>query len=297
MSWVRLEDTFPEHPKLLTVGGDAGWLHVCAIAYCSRNLTDGFIPAAAVRQISDRKQPLKLAQALVDAGIWAVSQKSHEGFEIHDYLEYHPTRADVEAQRAQRSEVKAKAGHLGGIASGVARRKHKRSTTEAEGQANTNQNEAPTRPDPYVQVSDNSTPVDTPFDGGGDVQQRINDIAEHYARAAVDARAIPPTNADAYKRQARQTARGHVELGTYLEQYPTAAPEHIALWLLGKTETMRLYSAKPVVVKEAWYADPQCTDCNGDGWKTVDGGYVEACNCRQPDPYIATVHQLNGRTQ
>lgn len=147
MAWVRLEDTFPEHPKIAEVGGDAAWLHVCGIAYCNRNLTDGFIPDGALGQLSDRRSPRKLAQKLDAVGIWH-RDPDRRGYVVHDYLDYNPTRAEVEAERAKKHEVKVNAGRLGGVASGVARRKHNGSKPEANMEAEREQNEAPTRPDP-----------------------------------------------------------------------------------------------------------------------------------------------------
>jgi hypothetical protein len=157
MSWVRLDDNFPEHPKIARAGGDAAWLHVCALAYCSRNLTDGLVPNAVLKKLSDRRNPIRLAAQLVDAGLW---EREEAGWRVHDYLKFQPSRADVETERAQRSLTKAEAGRRGGIASGVSRRRANEAATkhEAERQADTKQNddrsnsearskhEAPTRP-------------------------------------------------------------------------------------------------------------------------------------------------------
>ena len=44
MPWVRVDDHFNEHPKLAKVG-PLGWgIWLAGLAYCNRNLTDGFIP-------------------------------------------------------------------------------------------------------------------------------------------------------------------------------------------------------------------------------------------------------------
>ena len=51
MSWVKLDDQFSDHPKLLKVGPLAGWLWVSSLAYSSRYLTDGFIPEEAVPRL------------------------------------------------------------------------------------------------------------------------------------------------------------------------------------------------------------------------------------------------------
>jgi len=98
VTWFKLDNGFPEHPKITQVGGDAAWLYVCGLAYASRNLTDGLIPAGALARLSDRKQPQKLAQVLVKAGLWDVHE---DGWMVHDYLEHQSSRARVDRDREQ----------------------------------------------------------------------------------------------------------------------------------------------------------------------------------------------------
>jgi hypothetical protein len=134
MPWVRLDEGFPEHPKVVAAGGDAAWLHVCALAYCNRMETDGIIPDGMIGRLCDRKRPLQLARRLVDVGLW---HAVNGGYEIHDYLCYQPTRVEIAAERAAKHEARASAGRLGGIASGIARRNHNGSKREANTEANT----------------------------------------------------------------------------------------------------------------------------------------------------------------
>lgn len=116
MPWVKLDDTFPEHPKVEMAGPMAGWLHVCALCYCNRNLTDGFIPSARVPKLAaDLPNVKRLVSALLDAGLWL---EEDGGYRIHNYLEFQPSKAKVEAEReearkrmaAARAAKKAKAG-------------------------------------------------------------------------------------------------------------------------------------------------------------------------------------------
>ena len=53
MVWVKLDDQFTENPKVVQAGPLASWLHVCGLVYCSRNLTDGFIPAMMVPRLTN----------------------------------------------------------------------------------------------------------------------------------------------------------------------------------------------------------------------------------------------------
>lgn len=96
MPWARFDDQFPDHPKVVKVGPLAAWLSVCAVCYCSRYLTDGFVPEAQLRKLADVKDPVSLAERLVDAGVW---ERCDGGFMVHDYLEYNPSRDAVLANR------------------------------------------------------------------------------------------------------------------------------------------------------------------------------------------------------
>ena len=49
MSWTKLDDLFPGHPKVITLSDSAFRLHVTALCYCASQLTDGFIPSPAIR--------------------------------------------------------------------------------------------------------------------------------------------------------------------------------------------------------------------------------------------------------
>lgn len=116
MSWVRLDDAMPDHEKLNDVSAEACWLHVCGIAFCSRNLTDGFVPDGKIAGLlSGKKTPAtarKLLAQLVEPGLW---EPREGGFEIHDYLKYNPSREQVLAKReATRQRVeKARAAKVG----------------------------------------------------------------------------------------------------------------------------------------------------------------------------------------
>lgn len=101
MPWCYVDDRFPEHPKVLLAGGDAGWLWLCGYSYVNRNLTDGFIPKAAVPRLSDRKNPTKLAARLVEVGLW---EDKGDSYYMHDYDQFNQTAKDAVQKKAQRSE-------------------------------------------------------------------------------------------------------------------------------------------------------------------------------------------------
>jgi hypothetical protein len=117
MVWVRIDEDFAQHPKLVSAGPNAMALQVAALCYANRNLTDGFLPRAAVHGLipsdvdSDAAETTK---RLIAHGIW---EEVEGGYAIHDYLDYQPSREQVRRQRTKRS----RAGRRGGLASGEAR--------------------------------------------------------------------------------------------------------------------------------------------------------------------------------
>lgn len=107
MTWAKLDDSFPENIKISGLSDRLFRLHVTAICYAARNLTDGEIPENQLRKLGGNQ---KLAKALSEAGLWETTSRG--SYVIHDYLEYNPSRADVDAER----ERKRLAGQAGGQA-------------------------------------------------------------------------------------------------------------------------------------------------------------------------------------
>jgi len=96
MPWVKLDDRFPSHRKIALLSDRAFRLHVSAICWSSENLTDG--------RIGDRELPLvahirglkATAKQLEDAGLW---DRTDDGWMIHDFLDYNPSREQILAER------------------------------------------------------------------------------------------------------------------------------------------------------------------------------------------------------
>jgi hypothetical protein len=120
MAWVRLDDLFTDHPKIAAVGAIGAWLQVQALCYANRNLTDGFVPSGVAQSFlargvirdDDRGVRWTLGEhsgmqgadikdvdwpaIMVAARLW---EYAPGGFQIHDYLEYQPTKATILAER------------------------------------------------------------------------------------------------------------------------------------------------------------------------------------------------------
>lgn len=123
MAWLKLDDRFAHHPKVLAAGPMAAWLHICGLSYCSEYLTDGYIPDGALPILAAVDAPAQLAERLVEVGLW---ERADGGYRVHDYLEYNPSREQVLTARAARSE----AGSIGGQVA-AARRAAAKGTVEA----------------------------------------------------------------------------------------------------------------------------------------------------------------------
>lgn len=98
MAWLKIDDRVRTHPKIVEAGPVAAWVWFCGICYCREHLTDGFISdkmlATLVPGLVSMK---KSADALVAAGLW---HRAERGYQVHDFLDWNPSRTAVEAQRA-----------------------------------------------------------------------------------------------------------------------------------------------------------------------------------------------------
>jgi hypothetical protein len=104
MAWSRFEPGFSRHPKRLKSGAVASWLWVCSIDYCMTYLTDGYIERSALPSLCPTIRGALLRHAvtaLVKVGSW---DPVEGGFKVRSYLEYNPSRADVEADRKANHE-------------------------------------------------------------------------------------------------------------------------------------------------------------------------------------------------
>jgi hypothetical protein len=111
MSWVRIDDGAPLHPKLLAVGPEAAWLWVAGLAFCNKHTTDGRIDFGCLPALYPPfgKRAKALARRLCEAGLWEIEGTStgvpgeFEGtsWRVHDYFEY-----QFEASSSVQSEKK-----------------------------------------------------------------------------------------------------------------------------------------------------------------------------------------------
>lgn len=101
MVWFKVDDTLAFHAKVVAAGNPAMGLWVRAGAWCSQQLTDGFVPSHMVTSLGTTRQ----ARMLVTAGLWEVAEG---GYSFHDWSdgERQPTREQVENKREAWREKK-----------------------------------------------------------------------------------------------------------------------------------------------------------------------------------------------
>lgn len=136
MPWARLDDQILDNVKIADAGIVGFAVHIAAITWCCRNMTDGRLPFSAARRLFDfvsltdeiieyvpagAKMQERLQQSfydlpditvdavakrLVACGLW---EEAEGGWQVHDFLVYNPSREQIMAER----EARSKAGREG----------------------------------------------------------------------------------------------------------------------------------------------------------------------------------------
>lgn len=113
MTWVRFDDQFPSHRKVAPLDDATYRLLSESVFWCARNLTDGRIAADELSTVSSRASKTRAAN-LVRRGSWHEAEfecpsdkcpkPGPDGWVIHDYLEYQPTKEQVKTELAAKAE-------------------------------------------------------------------------------------------------------------------------------------------------------------------------------------------------
>jgi hypothetical protein len=163
MPWVRIEEEFYLHPKVLRVGPYGMAMQIAALCYANKLRTNGFIPEEAPAVLLDFDgctqdgEPVyseRIVGDLVAAGMW---ERVERGWRIHDYDDYQPSREQVEDKHGK----KVRAGREGGVKSAQVRaaKKQTRTTSEADAKQNGSKREAKTKPETVTVTKTVSTEV------------------------------------------------------------------------------------------------------------------------------------------
>ena len=148
MPWVRFDDQFPIHRKVDGLSDAAYRLHTSAIFWSARNLTDGFVSEEDLDGVTARvRTPARFAAECVKRGVWHDARQScpsekcpgsvdNDGWVIHDYWEYQPSKAQVirDREAAAKRQARWRATRNG----------------SSNGVTNGGTNTTPARPGPYT---------------------------------------------------------------------------------------------------------------------------------------------------
>ena len=107
MSWVKLDDRFPDNTKIARLSDAAFRAYITSICYCARELTDGIISARKAKEYAGRP---KVVQELTPH-LW--EPRADGNLLVHDYLKYNPTRAEALKAKAEISQHRSEAGKKG----------------------------------------------------------------------------------------------------------------------------------------------------------------------------------------
>jgi hypothetical protein len=125
--WVRLDDRFYDHPKILALSDGALAFYVRALSYCGRNETDGLLSRNALRALCpDARKRGRNARKLVAAGLLDRGQDG--ALLVHDWHDYNPSHAELQerrdaaAERSRRFRAKRGVESSNGVTRRVARR-------------------------------------------------------------------------------------------------------------------------------------------------------------------------------
>jgi len=151
MPWVRFDDHFPVNRKVDGLSDTAFRLHVSAIFWCARNLTDGVVPEEDLELVTARvRAPARFSTELVRRGLWheagydcgsaTCPPPGTNGWVIHDYWEFQPSKDRVLADRASSAERQQRWRERNAL--------HGPNNGGSNGVTNGGSNSAPSRPVP-----------------------------------------------------------------------------------------------------------------------------------------------------
>lgn len=100
MTWLRVDDGFVDHPKIVSLGSPAArWAFLELLAYCARHHTDGYIPNNLLTVLP--RVNVALINRAIEVGL--VDRDETGDLRVHDWQTYNPPQKDpTGALRQQR---------------------------------------------------------------------------------------------------------------------------------------------------------------------------------------------------
>lgn len=86
MSWARLDDRFPTHPKVAQLTDREFRVHVRVLCYCSAWSRTGEVPSSAFSEIPGLTR--KMSERFLELSLWDLDEDGR--LHVHDFKEYCP---------------------------------------------------------------------------------------------------------------------------------------------------------------------------------------------------------------
>lgn len=113
MAWFKVDDGFFSSRKVLSipreVRSSAIGIWTLVGTWSAHEMTDGFVADWILAEYGCTDE---IRLALIQAGLWL---DVGDGIEFHDWTDYQPTRAELQAKRADVSDARSRAGRAGAI--------------------------------------------------------------------------------------------------------------------------------------------------------------------------------------
>lgn len=234
MAWVRVDDSFYDHRKFAEAGPLGVAQYVAALAYCNRNLTDGFVPRSAARRLldwegitwnlvgnglfanADEADGIDISEHLVACGLF---EEAEGGFRIHDYHDYQPTAEEVNKDRDLLSSKRSEAGRKG------AAQRWQNGKQIANEMANDRQDDSP-NPNPISKLPPPTTSIEGDAERSGDKSEEVIAILVDRLQASKD----DIGDVTAWRAWARRTRNEKYRdtISELIQQHTTWTAEQIA---------------------------------------------------------------------
>jgi hypothetical protein len=145
MAWFKVDDGFFSSRKVLSISRElrpsAIGIWTLVGTWSAHEMTDGFVADWILDEYGCTDE---IRSALIQAGLWL---DVDGGVQFHDWTDYQPTRAELEAKRADVSDARSRAGRAGAIKRW---QNGKTIANDSKGDSKTIANDSPdpTRPEP-----------------------------------------------------------------------------------------------------------------------------------------------------
>jgi hypothetical protein len=276
MMWAKFDDQFWSHPKILAAGNAAAGAFVRLVCYSSAHLSDGVIPADAVRMIATDDEVETLVRAgLVTRDVTRDVTKRSVTVTIHDYLSYQPARSKTLDERAagaerQRQSRARRAGQDGNRPPNGGGSRH--TVTNGVTDASPPPSVTPTRPVPSLPPT--TSAATRPRDAAAAENLRYRSTTEIPGRLAESGMPVrtDKTNAEQWQRINELVAiHGEAKLVATAKRFyrPNSPAEHVQAFL-PYWETLPVQSPRLALVRQ-WcdihavdYTAAHCPACAVD---------------------------------